>query len=297
MSNSIAYASKYLNMLDRIYKAGSVTAILEAADSKYKFSSENEKTILLRKLSLQGLGDYSRASGYDSGDATVTWESHQFAIDRSKKFNLDSMDAKEALMAIAELAAEFERVHVVPEVDAYRFKKICTLCGIDATADLTVDTVIAAIDAAIEVLDDAEVAKESRVMFVSNPVYTLMKNSGDSINTRMISQSNPSAINRNITTFDDMPIIKVPAARFYQSFDLAASGAGGFSPTAGAKKLNFMITNTSDIIAVTKHVSPKIINPQDNQTFDGWLYGYRLYHDLFIPENKLDSTYIHRKSS
>lgn len=294
MSNSIAYAVKYLDMLDRIYKAASATSILEAAASQYKLDTMNEKTVYIRKLALQGLGDYSRANGYDSGDATVTWESHAFAVERSKLFNLDTMDAKEAYFQITELAAEFQRVHVAPEIDAYRFEKMCTLCNIDVSADLTDDTAIAAIDTAVQTLDDAEVPQEGRVMFISNAMYKLMKQSGEFINTRLI--ENPSAINREITTFDGMPLIKVPSARFYNNFDFAASGAGGFSPAAGSKALNFVIAYRPAVLGILRHVAPKIITPDQNQTKDGWLYGYRLVHDLFIPDNKLSGIYIHSKA-
>lgn len=295
MSNTIAYARKYMEMLDRVYKESSVTAILEAAATRYKFSSTNEQSIYLRTLSLQGLGDYSRASGYDSGDATVAWNAHTMAVDRGKKFNLDKLDAQEAYQTMAELGAEFERVHVAPEIDAYRFEKICTLCNVDATADLTNDTIIAAIDTGIQTLDDAEVPKESRVMFVSNPCLTYLKNSSD-INIRISSQDN-GVINRKIKMFDDMPLIPVPAARFYNNFDFAASGAGGFSPAAGSKKLNFMIVDAAEVLAVVRHIAPKIIAPDVNQSADGWIYCYRIYHDLFIPTNKLSGAYIHKMSS
>jgi hypothetical protein len=207
------------------------------------------------------------------------------------------MDAREAFQTIAELGAEFERVHVAPEIDAYRFEKICTLCNVDATADLTDDTSIAAIDTGIKTLDDAEVPREGRVLFVSNTMHSYMKQSNEHFNVRISAQPNNGVINRNIEMLDDMPIVRVPSARFYTDFDFTASGAGGFSPAAGSKKINFMIVYAPEIIAVKKHIAPKIISPDQNQTGDGWMYCYRLYHDLFIPTNKLNGVYIHKMSS
>ena len=49
MANSIAYAKKYLAMLDRIFKAGAATALLTAAEGRYKFSDQNAKDILLQQ--------------------------------------------------------------------------------------------------------------------------------------------------------------------------------------------------------------------------------------------------------
>lgn len=292
MANTVNYASKYLSMLDRIYKTNGVTSILEAAGSKYRLSSENEKTVYLRKMSLQGLGAYSRADGYDSGDATIEWEAHTFAQDRSKKFNLDAMDSKEAYTTIAEIGAEFQRNHVVPEVDAYRFEKICNLCGLDVSANLDGDSVMAAISTGIKTLDDAEVPRENRLMFVSSTTEKNMEDSGEFFKTISV-QSNNGNVNTKITTYNDMPIIPVPAARFHNNFDFAASGAGGFAAAGGSKALNFMILSLEAIIAIIKHVAPKVIMPEFNTDYDGWLYCYRIYHDLFIPENKVGGVYVH----
>ena len=302
MANSIAYAKAYKNMLDGIFKAGAKTSILEAADSTYKFNAENAQEVLLQKLSVNGLGDYSRSNGYVSGDATVTWETHTFGQDRGRKFNLDTMDSKEAKLQIAKLMAEIMRTQIIPEIDAYRIHKICNLCGIDATADLTVDDVITAIDTGVQTLDDAEVPEEGRILFVSNEVYNLMKNSGDFFNTRVTHDNMVQKIQRKVSMLDDMAIMRMPKARFYQEFtfyDGTTEGetAGGFTPADGAEQLNFMILHPQHILGIIRHLDPKLIDPKFNADSDGWIFAARLYHDLFIPENKQGSVYIHKKSS
>lgn len=178
------------------------------------------------------------------------------------------------------------------EIDAYRFEKLCTDCGLDVSADLTDDTVIQAIDTGIKTLNDAEVPQENRAIMVSNNVYNLMKQSGEHFNVRMVQQNNGD-INRNITMFDDMPVLKVPSARFHNNFDFTASGAGGFTPNVSAKALNFVIAYLPAVVGVKKHVSPKIIHPDYNATADAWLYAYRIYHDLFVPYYKRNGIYIH----
>jgi hypothetical protein len=50
------------------------------------------------------------------------------------------------------------------------------------------------------------------------------------------------------------------------------------------------------IAGVKKHVAPKIIKPEFNADADGWIYAYRLYHDLFVPEQKKNGIYIHSKA-
>jgi hypothetical protein len=295
MPNTIAFPVKYLQMLDRIYKASAVTSVFEVNPMAVKFASEDERTVYLKEMVLQGLGAYNRATGYDEGTATISWRAYTMTQERSKKFNLDVLDAREAYTSIVEVAAEFERVHVAPEIDAYRIEKLCTECGLDVSADLTDDTVIQAIDTGIKTLNDAEVPQENRALMVSNDVYNLMKQSGEHFNVRMVQQNNGD-INRNITMFDDMPVLKVPSARFYNNFDFATSGAGGFAPNGSAKALNFVIAYLPVIAGVKKHVAPKIIKPEFNADADGWIYAYRLYHDLFVPEQKKNGIYIHSKA-
>jgi len=302
MANSIAYAKAYKDKLDEVFKAGAKTSILEAADGTYKFNEENAQEVLLQKLSVNGLGTYSRSSGYVSGDATVTWETHTFGQDRGRKFTLDTMDSKEAKLQVARLMAEIMRTQIIPEIDAYRIHKICNLCSIDATADLTVDTVINAIDTGIETLDDAEVPEEGRVMFVSNEVYNLMKNSGEFFKTRVTHDNMVQKIQRKISMLDDIAIMRMPKARFYQEFtfyDGTTEGqtAGGFTPAAGAEQLNFMILHPQHILGIIRHMDPKLIDPRFNADSDGWIFAARLYHDLFIPENKRSSVYIHKRST
>lgn len=297
MANSIAYASEYQRMLDMIFKKESCTAILEATASQLRPDLVNAKNVYLRKMSVNGLGTYSRSTGFVSGDATVTWENHALTQERGRKFNIDVMDSVEAYTTIAEIAAEFQRTQVVPEIDAYRFYKMYSLCGTNAQAVLTYDTVVPAIDTGIAALDDLEVPMNNRVLFVSNNAYQLMKQSDDSVKTRIVTGMN-NVINREIEIFDGMPLIRVPSGRFNTSITLydGTSGgqtAGGFV-TAGYD-INFMIVPLDIVAGVVKYVAPGIIAPQDNQSADAWIYKYRIYHDLFIGENKVDGVYIHDK--
>ena len=37
--------------------------------------------------------------------------------------------------------------------------------------------------------------------------------------------------------------------------------------------------------------------PDENQKADAWKFDYRLYHDLFVYENKVKGIYLHRGST
>jgi len=293
MSNTVNYASKYLDMLDRVYKAGAVTSILEADPNMYRFSEQNEKTIYLQTLALDGLGDYNRDTGYSDGDMTIDWEPYTLTADRSKKFKIDTLDAREAYMTIGKVGSEFQRLKVNPELDAYRFEKLCYYAGLNATpATLDYDDVMSAIRAGVKALDDAEVPKEGRVLFVSSQVEQAMEDSGDlykSINVN----SNNGVVNTQIRNFNGMDVLPVPLARFYNNFDF---GSNGFTVNASGKAINFIILYKPAAIAVVKHRAMSIIDPQNNGTHDGFIYKYRIYHDLIVPTQMVNGIYVHRKA-
>lgn len=115
MANSIALAQRYLPMLDAVYKYGAKSAILD--NPNVQFIGGNAVKVF--KTSMDGLGDYSRNSGYVNGDVTGTWETLTLSQDRGRSFQIDRMDNEETLdMAFGTLAGEFIRTRVTPEVDA-----------------------------------------------------------------------------------------------------------------------------------------------------------------------------------
>ena len=301
MANSIALISKYLPILDEVYKLGSKTAILDAPESAVQ-ETANAKIILIAKMALQGMGDYARNTGFVSGDVTLTWQSHTFSQDRGRSFQVDQMDNVEtALIAFGRLAGEFIRVKVVPELDAYRFENMWTNAGTTAAADLTAATGVEAIDTAVQVMDDAEVPMEGRILYVSATMYTLIKQS-DQFSREFNVKVPGDTIDRNFQSFDDMIVIKVPSARFQTDFDFydGTTGGqedGGFVPAVGAKELNFMIVHPSAVLQIVKLAVPRVFDPQTNQSASAWKFDYRTYHDQFILDNKVDGIYAHSKAT
>lgn len=88
MPNSIALAQKYLPLLDEVFKASSRTAILD--DDAAEFVGAN--AVKLFKTSMDGLGNYSRNSGFVDGSVTGTWETMTLTQDRGRSFQIDRMD-------------------------------------------------------------------------------------------------------------------------------------------------------------------------------------------------------------
>lgn len=300
MANSIALAKIYLDMLDAVYKEGAKTAILDNGGALVR-ETASANTIMIPKTTIQGLGDYSRNTGFAAGDVTLAWETHTLTQDRARSFMIDAMDNQEtAEVAFGTLAGQFLRNSVIPEVDAYRFATMAANAGNSATLTLTKSTVCTAVDTATEVMNEAEVPQNDRVLFVSPSVYTFLKQS-DLFVRNILPATSATALNTNVESYNGMPVIVVPQNRFYTEITTndgttAGQEAGGYAKTAvTGKDINFMIVSLSAVIGVTKHVAPRVFSPDVNQDADAWKFQYRIYHDIFVPENKVDGIYLHNK--
>ena len=59
-------------------------------------AGRNEKEILILKISVTGLGDYTRNVGYKTGSITYEYETKTFNYDRGIRLLADVMDVEEA---------------------------------------------------------------------------------------------------------------------------------------------------------------------------------------------------------
>ena len=286
MSNSITLAEKFLPVIDDIYKAQSVTQILDG-DTQVNFLGANKVQIL--KTATTGLGDYSRTDGYPKGDVTAVWESFTLDVERGKELAIDRMDDEESLgLAFGAVTGSFMREWVVPEIDAYRFSKYASTPGVlSESGELSAETILDAIDTAKKEMDAAEVPQEGRVLFVNSDLQMVL--------SRSLSRyfANDSDINTIMGSYNGMRVVYVPSNRFFSSVDL---GKDGFTKSEDGTALNFMLVYPGSAIQVQKFAMPKIFSPDENQDKDMWKFQFRLYHDCFVPENKACGIYVHKQA-
>ena len=295
MTQSIVLAQKFQPILDEIYKAASLTARMDAQTKPVDFAGAN--VVKVFKTDPIGLGTYSRVSGYPAGQVVGAWETMTLSIERGRAFVIDRMDDEETLgMAFGTLASEFIRTEVAPELDAYRFAKYAGTSGIQTVAGATLDanSILTAIDAAKLALDQNEVPREGRLLYISDACLNLLEGKV----SRFL--ANENVVDRTVNRFDGMEVIMVPQTRFYTKVTLddgASVDAGGYSKTSNTgKDVNFMIIHPSSVLQVTKHAALKVFTPEENQTTDGWLVQYRIYHDAFVYDNKVKGIYLHKKA-
>ena len=289
MANNIAKFKKYIDLLDEVYKVNAKTSILDG-DNTLVRAGANADEIIIPKMTLDGLADYSRNSGYVNGDVTLTNETVKFNYDRGRAFTVDAMDNEEtAGVAFGKLSSEFLRTKVVPEVDAFRLATYAGVSGISsATGTLTSgNDALTAVVTAMSKMDDDEVSEEGRVLFVTPTIYNAIL-SVDTYKSKEI-----------MGRFSN--IVTVPQSRFYTAIELAdgtTSGetAGGFTKAEDAKDINFMIIQKGAILQYPKHVVNKVVSPEENQTSDGWKFFYRSYGLADVYENKVAGIYLHHKA-
>ena len=291
MPNQIAKFKKYVALLDEVYKNASTSQILDG-DTTLVQAGTNANEIIIPKISMDGLGDYSRNGGYASGNVTMTNETVAFNYDRGRKFSVDAMDNEEtAGLAFGKLSSEFLRTKAVPEVDAFRYATYAGTTGISkVSAGATLSTGTAVIDALIVAqnqMDEDEVPAESRVLFIT-PTLLRLAQSVDTTKSRDV-----------LAEFS--AIVKVPQTRFYTAIDLADGKtddelAGGYAKATAGKDINFMIIEKSAVLQYPKHKVNKAISPEDNQTDDSWLFFFREYGLADVQENKVSGIYLHHKA-
>ncbi len=298
MANTIALSKNYIPLLDEVYKKASLTSVLDS-DTSTARQGANANEILIPKLDMDGLGDYSRNSGYTKGDVKLTWETVKFNYDRGRKFEVDTMDNEEtAEIAFGRLAGEFMRVKVAPEADAFTF---ATLAGIDGISKVsngatlsTGSDVMDALKVALDKMDEDEVPEEQRILFITPTLLSSIK-ALDTTKSREL-----------LDGFAQ--IVKVPQSRFYTAIDLldgTTSGeeAGGYrkhvstgASDAAGKDINFMVIHKPAILKYNKHIASNIITPDENQNSDAWMQKYRKYGLVDAYENKVAGIYLHHKA-
>lgn len=284
MANSISLFKTYLPILDEVYKRASLTSVLDGAEDLAR-QGVNADELIIQKMSMSGLANYSRNGGYVGGDVTLTNETVKCNFDRGRMFTVDYLDNIEtAAIAYGRLAGEFIRTRVVPELDAFRLAKYASATGIGDKSE-TLDTgakVIKALRTAHAAMDESEVPMENRILFITSA----LKGAVDDLDTTASRAALDLASN----------IIVVPQSRFYTAIkqnDGTSSNEtdGGYAKATAGLNINFMLIHRDAVIQYQKHVAPKVVTPEQNQDADAWKFGYRNVGIADVYGNKVAGIY------
>ena len=279
MANTIALRKSYSTLLDEVYKLSSLTAVLDGPNELVR-EGANANEILIPKMTMSGLADYNKQTGYVAGDVTLEYETKKCDYDRGRMFTVDAMDNIESAgIAFGRLSGEFLRTQVVPELDAWRIAKYAQFAKNKVEANIAdAKAGIAALRVAKTSIQNAEAKPETCYLFISMS----LKGSIEDLDT--------TASKKVLEGW--AAVIPVPDGRFYDKVTLTASGAGGFT-TTGGKALNFLVVDKNAVIQNQKHTVSKIITPDQNQDADAWKFGYRTVGIAEAKDNKKSAIYAH----
>ena len=286
MANTIALAKNYTSILDEVYCNASVTADL-TSDNTMVRAGANANEIIYPQISVTGLGDYSRNSGYTDGSVNLEWITSKFNYDRGTKISVDVMDNEESRdIAFTMAGSELMRTKVAPEADAFVF---ATLAGIEGISKATPATYadatefLNALIVAKNKMDEDEVPEEGRILYATP---TLM-------NGVMALDTTKSREILNSFTVKK----KVPQSRFYTAIDLLdgkspGEEAGHYKKATEGKDINFMIVHKPAVIKFDKHTVSDIIPASANPSADADIAKYRKYGIVDVFKNKVAGIYM-----
>lgn len=180
------------------------------------------------------------------------------------------------------------------EVDAYCFATIAGYCsaGLGNLVDGTIaeDGALKALNAGLLYFDNHEVPAENQIIFVSPTYLNALRSTKELV--RYLSQAEyDKNVKFKLTEYEGRKMAMVPPQRFNTKIEL---GQGGYRLTG--KPIDFMIVAKDAVTHVTKYNKVKILSGDLNLAsgnFDGYTIFARIYHDVFVPDNKRPALYCH----
>ena len=306
MGNVLEFAKLFETNLDLLAVQTLKTGFMDANAGQVRYTGGNE--IKVPKMSVQGLGDYSRTGGYVDGSVTLEYQTLTMTQDRGRKFLLDAMDVDEAnfIPTASAVMSEFQRTKLVPEIDAYRISKLATT-AMGVAGDTQVEygytvagaTIISKIKAGIKAIREAGYDGELDILATYDTVGAVEEVALGKLSAMTFAQG---GINTQVPQIDGCPLIAVPSNRMYTAitiYDGSTVGqeAGGFIKGTAAKDINFLIVARTSPIAVTKQDKMRIFTPDTYQKANAWSMDYRRYHEIWVLDNKKNSLFVNIKDA
>lgn len=306
--NTLETATLFQNTLDKVAIQDATTGWMDANAGQVIYNGGAE--VKIPKMSVQGLGDYDRDDGYQQGGVTLEYETRRMTQDRGRKFQLDPVDINENnfVTTAAAVMGEFQRTHVIPEIDAYRISKIATETIEAANAGMVAYGYTPGATGTSALRRAKEGIKAVREMGYNGPLVVhatpsfIMELELELAGKIAAVTFSKGGINTQVPSIDEVPFISTPTNRMRTTitiYDGKTSGQeqGGYVKGTTAKDINFMVLPRTTPVAVTKQDIMRIFDPTINQKLNAWQMDYRRFHDIWVLDNKLNSIYLDIKDA
>lgn len=300
MANNLAYAQIFQQALDKQVLMDSTTGWMELNAAQVKYNGGNE--VRIPNILMDGLGNYDRTSGFVDGAVSLVFQTHALTQDRGRSFSLDAMDVDETnfVATAGNVMGEFQRVHVIPEIDAYRYSRLAGLAtgGQTRAKAITSSNILDEFMADLNLMEDLNGNKEMVITMSPVTAGMLAVAAKGYMSTAQLAKGDAYV---EVQAFNDYPIVKAPSrllktAIVIQDGTTTDQEAGGFIDGEAAAGINWIITTKDAPIAISKTDKVRVFSPDQNQTADAYKIDFRKYHDLWVPTNKLQSIYVNTKA-
>lgn len=294
--NTIENRTLFMEACDQQLIEGATSGWMEANAGQVKYTGGD--TVKIPTLSTTGLGDYDRNAGYPKGGVSVKYQSKTMTQDRGTSFLIDRIEVDESgfIATAASAAAIFQREHVIPEVDAYRYSRIYQLAkakGYTKEYTPAASTILSALQKDITEVRDSGAGAADLVIIMPYPVADIFDNTDKLTKHTNVGQFSQGGVDMEVKTFNGIPIIRVPSDRMKTLYDFKSGETEfGFAPAEGAVQINWIICPRSVPIAVSKTDGVYIYDPETTQGADAWKVEYRKFHDIWVKDEQLKTVRV-----
>lgn len=294
--NTIENRVLFMEACDQQLIEGATSGWMEANAGQIKYTGGD--TVKIPTLSTTGLGNYDRNAGFPKGGVSVEYQTKTMTQDRGTSFLLDRIEVDESgfIATAGSAAGIFQREHVIPEIDAYRYSTIYQLAkakGYVKEYTPAASTILSKLQKDITEVRDSGAGAADLVIIMPYPVADIFDNSDKLTKHINVGQFNQGGVDMEVKTFNGIPIIRVPSARMKTLYDFKSGETEfGFAPAPNAVQINWIILPRSVPIAVSKTDGVYIYPPEITQGADAWKVEYRKFHDIWIPDEQLKTVRV-----
>lgn len=328
MPNQIELITKFSKkFFDYTYKQESRASLLDVSNPAL-VEWIDAKTVKIGKFQAAGLNDYRRNNvgdnrvnvddegnaiaqganedyigangiGYKRSNVGLTWETYTVKCDRAAAYPVEYFDNAESGGQLVGISVkEITRTTMVPEIDAYTFSTIASYCTA-ARGNKVVENFkttgakpVAALNKAIQYFDEHEVPNEGRLIFVSPAFMTALRNTTE-VQKPLLQRDFNTEVKFAITDYEGNKLITTSPERLRTNISIFGRTGYGWKTTS--EEINFLAVSNEAVTHVVKYEKVKVIGGEANLAgngFDGYTIYARVYHDVFVLDNKVFGLYL-----
>ena len=315
VANAIELLTTYSpEIFDEVYKAQAYASRLSTDKRLLQFTGT--KTVKIPKAAWGGLYDYNRPNvadgrvsgvlpyGYQASSVGLGWEEFTLTQDRAACWPIEHFDNEESGgVILGRSLTQLDRTVFVPEIDKYLFSKIYDYAGkkvdepfqvvTSATTGLKSFLCLRALNDAFFYVTNQEVPEEEQILFVSTAFDRAMREDTAELPRWIKQEDYKKNISFVVSQYEGREVVVVVPQRFKTHF---IPGPGHDIWGDGSKAIDFILMPKDAAIHVVKYNKTLILEGREALLFthmDGYVILSRIYHDVFVLDNKRVAIYAH----